>query len=104
MKIGGGGRLKLTKLPILPAETWPNNRVQTTARSLRAPLAPASANTNALRLGKRPSNIEGDNPSQIDDLKTEIERIPNEEFAELLRWLSEKNSEAMPSVSVRQLS
>ncbi len=28
--------------------------------------------------------------SKVDELKTEIERLPKEEFAELVRWLSEK--------------
>jgi hypothetical protein len=31
--------------------------------------------------------------SKIEDLKTEIERLPSEEFAELFRWLSEKEWE-----------
>ena len=31
--------------------------------------------------------------SKIDDLKAEIERLPNNEFAELFRWLSEKDWE-----------
>jgi hypothetical protein len=31
--------------------------------------------------------------SKIDDLKAEIERLPNEEFAEIFRWLSEKDWE-----------
>jgi transcriptional regulator with AAA-type ATPase domain len=31
--------------------------------------------------------------NKIDDLKTEIERLPSEEFAELFRWLSEKEWE-----------
>jgi len=31
--------------------------------------------------------------SRIDDLKAEIERLPSEEFTELLRWLSEKDWE-----------
>jgi hypothetical protein len=29
--------------------------------------------------------------SKVDELKTEIERLPQEEFAELVRWLSEKD-------------
>jgi hypothetical protein len=35
----------------------------------------------------------GDTMSKIDDLKAEIERLPSEEFAELFRWLSEKDWE-----------
>lgn len=31
--------------------------------------------------------------SKVDELKTEIERLPQEEFAELIRWLSEKDWE-----------
>lgn len=31
--------------------------------------------------------------SKVDQLKTEIERLPNEEFTELVRWLSEKDWE-----------
>ena len=31
--------------------------------------------------------------SKIDDLKEEIERLPSEEFAELFRWVSEKDWE-----------
>ncbi|MGE3151212.1 MAG: hypothetical protein AB7G48_01185 [Nitrospiraceae bacterium] len=31
--------------------------------------------------------------SKIDDLKAEIERLPSEDFAELFRWLSEKDWE-----------
>ena len=31
--------------------------------------------------------------SQVDKLKTEIERLPQEEFTELVRWLSEKDWE-----------
>jgi len=31
--------------------------------------------------------------SKIDDLKAEIERLPGEEFAEIARWLSEKDWE-----------
>ena len=29
--------------------------------------------------------------SKIDELKAEIERLPSNEFAELFRWLSEKD-------------
>ena len=29
--------------------------------------------------------------SKVDELKAEIERLPSEEFAELFRWLSEKD-------------
>jgi len=29
--------------------------------------------------------------SKIDQLKAEIERLPSEEFAEIFRWLSEKD-------------
>ncbi|MCZ6548764.1 MAG: hypothetical protein O6837_11715 [Deltaproteobacteria bacterium] len=31
--------------------------------------------------------------SKVDELKTEIERLPSEEFSELVRWLSEKDWE-----------
>ncbi|MEX2494077.1 MAG: hypothetical protein WD425_20245 [Nitrospirales bacterium] len=31
--------------------------------------------------------------SKIDELKTEIERLPQEEFTELVLWLSEKDWE-----------
>ncbi len=31
--------------------------------------------------------------SKVDQLKTEIERLPKEEFSELVRWLSEKDWE-----------
>jgi len=31
--------------------------------------------------------------AKIDDLKAEIERLPNEEFREIFRWLSEKDWE-----------
>ena len=31
--------------------------------------------------------------SRVDELKTEIERLPQEEFSELARWLSEKDWE-----------
>ena len=31
--------------------------------------------------------------SKVDELKTEIEKLPREEFAELGRWLSEKDWE-----------
>jgi hypothetical protein len=31
--------------------------------------------------------------SKIDKLKTEIESLPSEEFAEIFRWLSEKDWE-----------
>jgi hypothetical protein len=31
--------------------------------------------------------------SKVDELKTEIERLPKEEFSELVRWLSEKDWE-----------
>jgi len=31
--------------------------------------------------------------SKVDKLKTEIERLPKEEFTELVRWLSEKEWE-----------
>ena len=31
--------------------------------------------------------------SKVDELKTEIDRLPQEEFAELVRWLSEKDWE-----------
>jgi len=37
--------------------------------------------------------LKGDTMSRIDDLKAEIERLPSEEFTELLRWLSEKDWE-----------
>ncbi len=29
--------------------------------------------------------------SKVEELKSEIERLPEEEFAELFRWLSEKD-------------
>lgn len=31
--------------------------------------------------------------SNVDELKTEIERLPSEEIAELSRWLAQKNWE-----------
>ncbi|MBI3000708.1 MAG: hypothetical protein HYY46_20000 [Deltaproteobacteria bacterium] len=31
--------------------------------------------------------------AKVDDLKTEIEKLPKDEFAELVRWLSEKDWE-----------
>ncbi|MBI4490119.1 MAG: hypothetical protein HY694_13635 [Deltaproteobacteria bacterium] len=31
--------------------------------------------------------------SKVDELKTEIEKLPKEEFTELVRWLSEKDWE-----------
>ena len=31
--------------------------------------------------------------SKIDELKVEIERLPDEDFAEIFRWLSEKDWE-----------
>ena len=31
--------------------------------------------------------------SKVDELKTEIERLPKEEFTELVRWVSEKEWE-----------
>jgi len=31
--------------------------------------------------------------SKVDELKTEIEKLPREEFAQLARWLSEKDWE-----------
>ena len=31
--------------------------------------------------------------SKVDELKSEIERLPTEEFSELVRWLSEKDWE-----------
>jgi hypothetical protein len=31
--------------------------------------------------------------SKVDELKTEIERLPKDEFTELVRWLSEKDWE-----------
>jgi hypothetical protein len=36
---------------------------------------------------------EGKIMSKVDQLKTEIERLPREEFTELVRWLSEKDWE-----------
>ena len=39
------------------------------------------------------SRGEGKTMSKIDKLKTEIERLPREEFGELVRWLSEKDWE-----------
>jgi hypothetical protein len=35
----------------------------------------------------------GNSMSKIDKLKTEIESLPSEEFAEIFRWLSEKDWE-----------
>ncbi len=32
--------------------------------------------------------------SKVDELKTEIEKLPKEEFSELVRWLSEKDWES----------
>ena len=32
--------------------------------------------------------------SKIDELKADIEKLPSEEFAELFRWLSEKEWES----------
>ena len=32
--------------------------------------------------------------SKVDVLKTEIEKLPREEFSELVRWLSEKDWES----------
>ena len=31
--------------------------------------------------------------AKVDELKSEIEKLPKEEFAELVRWLSEKDWE-----------
>lgn len=31
--------------------------------------------------------------SKVDELKTEIERLPEDKFSELVRWLSEKDWE-----------
>lgn len=31
--------------------------------------------------------------AKVDELKTEIEKLPKEEFSELVRWLSEKDWE-----------
>jgi len=31
--------------------------------------------------------------SKVDELKTEIEKLPREDFAQLVRWLSEKDWE-----------
>ena len=36
---------------------------------------------------------EGKTMSKVDELKTEIERLPKEEFVEIVRWLSEKDWE-----------
>ncbi len=36
---------------------------------------------------------EGKIMSKVNELKTEIERLPKEEFTELVRWLSEKDWE-----------
>jgi len=33
--------------------------------------------------------------SKVDELKTEIEKLPREEFSELVRWLSEKDWESL---------
>ena len=35
----------------------------------------------------------GNTMSKVDELKAEIERLPSQEFAELFRWLSEKDWE-----------
>jgi hypothetical protein len=35
----------------------------------------------------------GNTMSKIDDLKAEIESLPTEQFAEIFRWLSERNWE-----------
>jgi hypothetical protein len=35
----------------------------------------------------------GKTMSKVDELKTEIERLPQEEFTELVRWLSAKDWE-----------
>jgi hypothetical protein len=35
----------------------------------------------------------GNSMSKIDDLKAEIESLPKEEFAEIFRWLTEKDWE-----------
>ncbi len=35
----------------------------------------------------------GNSMSKIDKIKTEIESLPSEEFAEIFRWLSEKDWE-----------
>jgi len=32
--------------------------------------------------------------SKVDELKTEIEKLPREEFSKLVRWLSEKDWES----------
>lgn len=32
--------------------------------------------------------------AKVDELKTEIEKLPKEEFTELVRWLSEKDWES----------
>ena len=38
--------------------------------------------------------VEGESTmSKIDELKAEIERLPSEEFTEIVRWLSEKDWE-----------
>ena len=36
--------------------------------------------------------------SKIDELKADIERLPSEQFAELFRWLSEKEWESWDRV------
>ena len=36
----------------------------------------------------------GNTMSKVDELKTDIERLPSEEVAELFRWLSEKEWES----------
>jgi hypothetical protein len=36
----------------------------------------------------------GNTMSKIDELKADIEKLPSEEFAELVRWLSEKEWES----------
>jgi len=39
------------------------------------------------------AGLKGKAMSRIDELKAEIERLPGEEFAEIFRWLSEKDWE-----------
>ena len=42
---------------------------------------------------KNYSIVKGGTMSKVDELKTEIESLPKEEFSELVRWLSEKDWE-----------
>jgi hypothetical protein len=43
-------------------------------------------------MGPQPP-VEGNGMSRIDEIKAKIESLPSEEFAEIFRWLSEKDWE-----------